>query len=416
MITEKLIQFIWQHKLFDATELKTVHHEPIVLIKQGFLNQYDGPDFSDARIKIGELEWAGTVEIHVKDIDWLKHGHQFNDKYKNVILHVVWSVENHETVPKGIPCLILKNHVSATLLLHYQSLLESSTLLSCTNYLEKIKEIDKQYTLSQHAFLRLTRKANEHYQILESFGFDWKQMLFYLFALALGKKVNKEVMGKLGKHLEIKHLLKYSDQEKTIEAFVFGTAGLLNNSNVSYEKELQNEYLFLKQKHSLQELNSTEWNFSKVRGASKPHVSLAVLVGLIKPISELEEIESVGNSFLNTIDLPIYWQEHYQFDKKTTKKHTISQDLKNHFKINTLVPYLSLLSKYYGDESYLYKAQAILEELKSEKNSIINSYTSYGFVIDDAFLSQGAIELYNQSCKHKKCLDCHTGKTILGWV
>ncbi|MEI9911467.1 MAG: DUF2851 family protein [Bacteroidota bacterium] len=56
----------------------------------GQYNTHQGPDFTDAKIKIGDTTWAGTVELHIKTSDWNKHNHQTDSKYKNVILHVVW--------------------------------------------------------------------------------------------------------------------------------------------------------------------------------------------------------------------------------------------------------------------------------------------------------------------------------------
>jgi hypothetical protein len=400
--------------LFDVTRLQTAQNEQITIKKQGFLNTYDGPDFSDANVKIGDLDWHGTVEIHIKDTDWLKHGHQNDGKYKNVILHVVWEVQNQEAIPKDIPCLILKNFVSPTIIEKYEQLVLSKESLPCQNSLASCIDLDKIYALEEQAFGRMKRKNEVFYEQLKAFEFDWRQLFFYLFALALGKKVNKYAMEQVAKNLDFKILFKHRDEPILIESMVFGVAGMLEQGEGSYFDELKREFQFLKAKYSLKSIPFGVWNFSKVRGSAKPHLSLAILSSLVQELFHNQDVKLIDEHFLTNLKLSEYWQKNYQFDLASKTKNTISEELKNLLKINVIVPYLSLLGKYYDDESYFYRAQTILESLKPEQNSIIESFEKFGFKIENAFLSQGAIELKNEYCSQKRCLECHVGKKIIG--
>ena len=76
-MTEQLFQFIWQYKLFDIAAIQhTVQGESITILSVGILNTDEGPDFTNAKIKIGNTIWAGDVELHIHTSDWIKHQHQ----------------------------------------------------------------------------------------------------------------------------------------------------------------------------------------------------------------------------------------------------------------------------------------------------------------------------------------------------
>ena len=87
---ERLLQFIWQFQYFNQGGLKTTSGEELQIIYPGTYNTNQGPDFTGAKIKIGNTMWAGNVELHVRASDWNRHNHQLDKNYNNVILHVVW--------------------------------------------------------------------------------------------------------------------------------------------------------------------------------------------------------------------------------------------------------------------------------------------------------------------------------------
>ena len=80
-MTEAFLQYVWQHQLIDTTQLHTIQNESIEVIKIGSLNTDSGPDFFNAKIKIGDTLWAGDVEIHIKSSDWNKHKHHNQKAY-----------------------------------------------------------------------------------------------------------------------------------------------------------------------------------------------------------------------------------------------------------------------------------------------------------------------------------------------
>ena len=82
---EVLLQYAWKHKLFYINNLQTTNGESIEVIDVGQLNSDAGPDFFNAKIKIGDTLWAGNVEVHVRSSDWFRHHHEQNGHYQSII-------------------------------------------------------------------------------------------------------------------------------------------------------------------------------------------------------------------------------------------------------------------------------------------------------------------------------------------
>jgi len=96
-VTESFLYFLWQYQYVSTTQLVTTDGERLQVVSPGFRNSNAGPDFTNARLLINEVEWAGTVEMHLKTSDWLAHRHQHDRAYDNVILHVVWQDDRPAT-------------------------------------------------------------------------------------------------------------------------------------------------------------------------------------------------------------------------------------------------------------------------------------------------------------------------------
>ena len=75
------------------------------------------------------------------------------------------------------------------------------------------------------------------------------------------------------------------------------------------------------------------------------------------------------------LKLSLYWQDHYVFDKPSTRRNkTIGKQAIYHILINGIIPFLFLYGKEHDDRIYLEKAQAFLEALKAENNRVISGW------------------------------------------
>ena len=63
---EQLLHYVWKHKMFPLKPLTTTDGQPVEVIDSGLHNHDAGPDFFNAKIKIGSTLWVGNVEIHDK--------------------------------------------------------------------------------------------------------------------------------------------------------------------------------------------------------------------------------------------------------------------------------------------------------------------------------------------------------------
>ncbi|RYD90803.1 MAG: DUF2851 family protein, partial [Sphingobacteriales bacterium] len=105
-MTERLFHFLWQYGYFSPGPLFTTAGEPVQIVGRGQYNHNEGPDFLEARIRIGDMLMAGSVELHLRTSDWDRHRHSGDPNYRNVILHVVY--EHDRPGPdNGLPVLEL---------------------------------------------------------------------------------------------------------------------------------------------------------------------------------------------------------------------------------------------------------------------------------------------------------------------
>jgi len=53
--------------------------------------------------------------------------------------------------------------------------------------------------------------------------------------------------------------------------------------------------------------------------------------------------------------------------------------------------------------------------MKPEKNSIISKFSDFGVAAKNALDTQALLELKNNYCAPKRCLECAIGSSILKW-
>ena len=58
---EQLLHYCWSHKLFPLGVLTTTDGQLVEVIDTGLHNRNAGPDFFNAKIKIGGTLWVGNV-------------------------------------------------------------------------------------------------------------------------------------------------------------------------------------------------------------------------------------------------------------------------------------------------------------------------------------------------------------------
>lgn len=422
-MNESFLHYIWQFQYFSKRDLITSSGEKIEVLKIGNLNTNAGPDFSNAKIRIADLDWAGAVEIHTKSSAWEEHHHEVDKAYDNVILHVVWQDDKpvYRSDKTRMPTLELKGRVDENLIKEYKKLVNSPAAIPCERSFSKVDELTKISMLDKALMQRLETKALLVEELLKNCNNDWDEATYRLFAKNFGFKVNNEPFEQLAKSVSYKIILKHIDKPVQVEAILFGQAGFLDAEvGDDYYKLLQREYRILSSKYNLKvsKQKRSQWRFLRLRPANFPTVRLAQLgallqqKGLFSKILQLEDYQSTSVLFSSSPSP--YWQHHYQFNKKSEKgvAGLGSFSIENLI-INSVVPLLVAYGRSMDDHSFLEKATNLLTQIPGEKNGIIRTWNNLGFVSKTAFDSQGLIELHNNFCLRRNCLNCNIGTHLL---
>ena len=418
---EDFLHYIWLYKKLDFTNLKTTNEEVLTILNFGQYIQQAGPDFFNAQIVIDDQKWAGNIEIHIKSSDWYVHHHEKDDNYNNVILHVVWE---HDTPifrkdNSEIAVLELKKYVSKEELHKYKELTTQKSWIFCENQINDIPDFVMSNWQERLFFERLERKSNPIQQLLQETENDWEAVLFCMLAKNFGLNTNGEMFFKVAKSITFSLIRKEALEVMYLEALLFGQADMIPlQVEDNYPKELKSWYDYIVLKYKLKKPAIAPIQFFKHRPDNFPTIRLAQLAmvfhlhsNLFSKIIEAKTIDEIYRVF--TVSVSDYWKSHYNFDKASPKKEkSLSKSFIDLLIINTIVPIQFAYANSLGKEN----AELLIDFLSNipaEKNNIIEKFTTFGIKSKNAFQSQSLLQLKNEYCNNKKCLQCSVGLELL---
>ena len=419
---EAFLHYVWKYTLFSVTDLYSSLKERIVIVKNGTYNTNSGPDFLNAQLKIDNQFWSGNIEIHLKSSDWYLHNHEVDSNYDAVILHVVWEhdADIYMKNNRPIPTLVLKDLVDQNLLKNYTNLLSSKTLwIPCQNQITSIDSFTFFNWKERLFFERLESKSIVICDLLKTSNNNFEAVLFQLLAKNFGLKVNADSFLQLAQSIDFSIIRKEQFNEQKLAALLFGQAGFFDGMvEEEYFLLLKNEYDYLKHKYNLYPISNKQFSFFRMRPNNFPTIRIAQLVSLFSEqqnlFSKLMKIEKL-DAFYTLFSLSVndFWKIHYTFEtrsKKSDKKLTKSFiDL---LLINTIIPLKFVYQKNRGgaDEENILK---LIQQIKPEKNSIISKFSELKINSTSAFQTQALLELKNNYCAPKRCLECAIGNKLL---
>ncbi len=416
---EHFLHFVWQQQKFNPSGLKTSASLPICVFHPGNHNLDSGPDFKESRIKIGQVEWSGHVEIHWKASDWRRHGHQLDPAYNNVILHVVWAED--ETVYREdqtpIPTLTLKGRVDDQLARKYQFLTGTNKEIPCGNQLDKLPPITWISTLQLRGLERLEQKAEALIIRANAQKNDWETVSYQSLVQAYGFHVNAHPFHTLSLLLPWKLLRSYVHSLHHLEALLFGMSGWLKTPLDAFTLALSQTFGYLSKKHELPTpMEPHLWQFSKLRPANFPTRRLAQLAAALHQAPALFQRLLSGEDLLTLFQHSpsAYWESHHRpgvaCKPTTSRMGKISAAI---LIVNVVAPLLVAYGKYTNDVQLSERAVALLEALPAESNRWIRSWQPMGFRPANAFESQAMLQLSKSHCSNRYCGRCPIGLQIL---
>ena len=420
-MNEEILQFSWKYQLFENINLETTNGEPIQVLHPGRWNTDAGPDFFNAKIKIGDTIWAGNVEVHINSSDWKKHNHQHDQAYSNVILHVVLNNDVDVSVPGGgeLPTFIIEvNHRIAE---NYQELLIQSEKPACYRYLSIVDQIYVRSMIDNVLVERLQSKIEVISKTLLQNQNNWNETFYQRLAYNFGHKTNALPFEMLARSLPLTVLAHHVQSLFQLEALLFGQAGMLNEQLLGddYFLKLREEYSYLAKKYNLKGMETHIWKFMRMRPANFPSLRIAQFAALLNRsenlFSKLVGCETVSTMLsLFDVQASTYWETHYRFNqtsRKQIKKMGIASI--HNLMINTIVPILYLYGDRNNKPELKRKAFDLLEAIPPEQNQIIRRWSELGINSVNAYDTQALIQLKNVYCDHKKCLKCQIGNKVI---
>ena len=419
-MTEQLLQYIWKFRYFNAGSLVSAAGDVLSVIRQGTHNHNQGPDFLDAVIIIAGVRWAGTVEVHIRTSDWIRHRHQADGFYRNVILHVVW---DHDGIVNDVPVLELKDRVPHHLLSRYVQLMGNESFIPCNANIQFLSALAWIGWKDRLLFERLERKGSlvELYTRINN-GY-WEESCWWLLARSFGLVVNAEVFEEIARSVPWKVIQRHRNNLTHLEALLLGQAGLLSSFQLSHVQDeylhvLRREYKVIQMKYKLRPAQ-LRLRLLRMRPGNFPGLRLAQLASLLHHIPDLFHVFLYTSSLTEMktkfrVTTSEYWCNHYLPGKlSVAAKKPLSMGMIDKLIINAVVPVLFIHGQHSKDTCFADRAIDWLMQLKQEHNSITDSFRRLGFMQHNAFDSQAMLELKHQYCDRRRCLHCAVGYSIL---
>jgi hypothetical protein len=424
LFTEEFLHYVWKFKLFDRLELKTNDGEELEIFSAGVHNTDSGPDFQNARIRIGATVWAGNVEMHLSSSDWQKHGHAADNAYDSVILHVVYRDDEPLILTSGrrVPTLELQNRVPADLYNRYHHLVfGNQTIIPCEANIGSVDGLTMQNWLTRVLVERLEKRSAAVVAALNLNRGDWEETFYQFLAANFGFKTNALPFELLAKSLPQLTLAKHKNNALQIEALIFGQAGFLNGDFTDeYPLRLKKEYGFLQKKYNLMPVDTHLWKFMRLRPQNFPTIRLAQFAALVvnsnhllSKVLETKDVKELRVLFADT-KVNSYWENHYRFNTASAPaSKNLGQSSVNVLLLNTFALFLFCYGKHNQLQHYINRSLQLLENLPNENNKVIEEFSILGVKIKTAFESQALLELKSNYCNKKRCLECAVGNKIL---
>lgn len=421
---EEIFQLLWSNRMLGLP-LTLDNGMRATVMDPGTLNRNSGPDFFNAKVKVGDALWAGNVEIHLKASDWHRHGHDSDPAYDSVILHVVAVSDTAITRSDGSTIPQMQVTLPENFYRTFAYLTSTVSEIRCAQRLGALDSLHRTDWLETLTTERTQQKADRIRETLSENRGDWNTTCFITLARGLGFGLNSLPFELLAKSLSLNWIRRHTDNILQMEALFFGQAALLDPSLYPTDRRYQlmcREYQFLARKYTLRPIPRAAWKFSRTRPQNLPYRRIALLAKAMAETPDLlQKIIATGGDDdrlrpLFRWEVDPYWSRRLTFggDKETeARPPTLSDTSINILLINVAAPLLYAYGLLHGDHELKESASDLLRMLPPEKNTLVRTWQSLGFNPRDAAGSQALIQLRREYCDRHECLRCRFAHAIL---
>ncbi len=351
-VPEEWLRHVWQHQLFDTSHLQTRDGKPVRIIFPGTPNSDGGPDFTAAKICVGQTTYHGDVELHIDDAEWQAHRHHLDPHYNAVILHVVLTAGDDiqpaiTSNRRAIPLLVLhpfrdnRLHGAREDAFLGTDRCEKSPKISCRALHEALPDGAMMVLLRRMAAERFETRVHmlgerlrqliderqrtlcEPYPRYHGNPDDipppqydytrkdyasralWDQLLYEGIVEGLGYSKNRVPFRALSRNLKLEVLRHFTiTDSQTMMALLFGAAGLLpparsvhNRESRSYLRRLRRRWRELRPLLRIPLLHEADWLFFRLRPGNFPTARLATLCFLLPSLFDSDGLRRLIGIF-----------------------------------------------------------------------------------------------------------------------
>lgn len=402
-MTERLLHFVWENCLFSLSSLFSTDGERVDVVFPGRLNTDAGPDFLDAHVVINGEEWVGNVEVHLFSSDWVRHHHNEDPAYNNVVLHVVMQADADVYTQDGRRVKQVIVSVPDYVEKKYAGLMAAADVKPCYVSAGLMGKGERYQWLDDLAARRLERKAAEVDNRLRLCETDWEHVFFITMARAFGFGLNADAFEQWARLLPYSGAAKHRDNLFQIKALFLGTAGFLTDNAHQYGikdwDRLRNEFLFLSKKFNITPLGRERWKFLRLRPQNFPTLRMEQLARLYSngQLSLSAAVEATSLRRMRDLLL-------------VEGLRTGSVNL---LILNGVIPVIYAYGQYRGDIALKQKAVDWLHQLPAENNKFTRLFQSQAFPLANAAQTQGVLQLMTVFCQRKDCLKCGLGECYM---
>ena len=426
-MSEKILQYYWLSMVRRGHRLRLTDGREAEIVSPGIFNRDSGPDFSYARLRIGQRTWAGNIEMHLRATDWYRHRHHHDEAYAGVVLHVVTHSDAEISLPDGSTLAQTVMTVPDTFASAAETLFaEGEPYMRCASidgFLPALEPVRVSDWIETLLAARVNEMTDRLLALHRRLGGDWRQTAFATLARALGFGINAEPMEMLAASVPLNFLERHSSSLFQLEAMLFGQAGMLPGGEYlfdTYYNELAREWAFLSHKYSLHPFSRSIWRLACTRPANFPYRRIALLAAFCRGgFSFLGDVMEAASS-PDRIDAVLmrttssYWHTHYSFNSDSVSGvQNMSAASRAMLCINAVIPLLTAYARHESRPLLADMAETMLNRLRPEATALARRWREAGIPVRNAADSQALHYLYKTYCSQNRCGECRWGARLM---
>jgi len=438
-VPEALVHDLWAQQRFDTEDLATTNDAPVTVRDPGTLNTDAGPDFRNAHVRLGGMDWRGHVEIHTTSGGWFEHEHHTDPRYDSVILHVtlhpdMWTGGLLRFDESPLPEIVLYPRLETPLreLLHAFHTRGDDETLPCASRWDEVPAETRWDWIHRLAQERMARKRD---RLPSSTDTPLETALHERLFAGLGYAKNDGPMSTLAERVS-PATLRALETSRDREALLLGTAGLVpapgdlldaDRATADYAMGLRDRFRRLRVRLDVTPMPSTAWTFFRLRPHNFPPLRIAQAAAWYAegallhadPLPTLRTALDTDNpaaALRAALDAtpPDFWRTHYRLTK-ASKPHApgLGTSRIETLLVNAVAPVLLEDADRREDAAQADAVLSLLRDLPASGDHVVRRFTELGTTADSAFDAQGLHELYRSYCTEGGCLDCDIGRHLL---